>query len=254
VPFQLCRLVDVPPSGNAWIHEVKFDGYRMQLRVEDGRPHLRTRKGLDWTARFPEIAADGARLPDCLLDGEICALDRGGLTDFGALQAALSSRRTAGLVFFAFDCLFSERQDLRRTSLERRKAVLKRLLAKHARSKTSSLRFVEHFSADGRTILNAACAAGLEGVVSKRRDAPYLSGRGDTWTKAKCRGGQEVVIGGWRGGADKLRSLLVGAYDKGELVYMGRVGTGFPAALASDILARMKPLRRQTSSFANPPR
>lgn len=250
--MQLCRLVKTAPSGANWVHEVKFDGYRMLMRAVDGATRLITRKGLDWTARFPEIADDGARLPDCLIDGEICALNKGDISDFGLLQQALSSRNTGVLIFFVFDCLFANGQDLRSLPLEERKVVLEDLLRRAP--KTPHLRFVPHFAEDGVQMLDAACEAGLEGIVSKRLDAPYLSGRGDTWTKTKCRGGQEVVIGGWRGAPDKLRSLLVGAYEGGKLLYMGRVGTGFPAKVSGDLLDRMKPLRRDRPAFSNPPR
>src|SRR5262249_42044228 len=121
---QLAKLTDVPPSGASWVHEIKFDGYRMQMRVEGGRARLLTRKGLDWTERFPEIAKDGSALPDCLIDGEICALDRDGTSDFGALQLALSDKKTGDLVFFLFDCLFAGGHDLRNLPLKARKEML----------------------------------------------------------------------------------------------------------------------------------
>jgi bifunctional non-homologous end joining protein LigD len=253
VPPQLARLVDAPPSGPTWVHEVKYDGYRMQLRVEDGKARLSTRKGLDWTAKFPEIAADGARLSDCMLDGEICALDRDGRSDFAALQDAISTGKTAALAYFVFDCLFDANDDLRRLPLDERKAHLKRLRARFAKRSRRILLSTE-FSGTGSTVLKAACKLGLEGVVSKRRTAPYVSTRADSWLKAKCRGGQEVVIGGWRGAPDKLRSLLVGTFDKGALVYRGKVGTGYKADVAADVLAKLRLLRQKNAPFRNPPR
>ena len=249
---QLCRLLKTPPTGAGWVHEVKFDGYRMQLRVADGRAQLRTRKGLDWTEKFPEVARDGAALPDCLIDGEICALDKEGAADFGLLQLALSDAKTGDLVFFAFDALFAGGVDLRAQPLSARKQVLEELL-KHARG-SRRLRFVPHFTSHGDAMLEAACKMDMEGIVSKRLDAPYRSGRGDAWTKSKCRGGQEVVIGGWRGTATKLRSLLVGTHKDGKFVYMGRVGTGYTARVASDLLQKLKPLVRKTPPFAGVPR
>ena len=248
---QLCRLVQTPPSGAGWVHEVKFDGYRMQMRVADGQARLRTRKGLDWTARFPEIAAAGAALPDCLIDGEICALNKDGAADFGALQLALSEHKTGGLVFFLFDALFADGVDVRKEGLASRKQVLQALL-KHARG-SERLRFVPHFARHGDAMLEAACKMDMEGIVSKKLDAPYRSGRGDAWTKAKCRGGQEVVIGAWRGDASRLRSLLVGTHQNGKFVYMGRVGTGYTAKIAADLLKKLKPLKRKTPAFANAP-
>lgn len=247
---ELARLVAAPPAGSDWVHETKFDGYRMQIRVEKHRAVLRTRKGLDWTAKFPEIAAAGAKLPDCVLDGEICALDGDGVSDFGALQLALSEAKTGKLAFFLFDCLFAGRRDMRREPLAARKAALKTILAK-ARSRR--LRFVPDSRKDGAAMLKAACRSGREGIISKRADAPYASGRGDAWTKAKCRGGQEVVIGGWRGDAHTLRSLLVGAHKNGKFVYMGRVGTGYPRAVATDLLKKLLPLKRAKPAFADPP-
>jgi bifunctional non-homologous end joining protein LigD len=247
---ELARLIKTPPAGANWAHEVKFDGYRLQMRVEKGRAVLRTRKGLDWTAKFPEIAADGSQLPDCLIDGEICALDKDGVSDFGALQLALSEGKTGKLVFFLFDCLFAGGRDLRKLPLPARKAALRVILKRRARR----LRFVRDFKKDGRAMLKAACKAGLEGIVSKRLDAPYASGRGGAWTKAKCRGGQEVIVIGWRGDANTMRSLLVGAHAKGKLVYMGRVGTGYTADVARDLLKKLKPLRRDKPAIADPPR
>jgi bifunctional non-homologous end joining protein LigD len=249
---QLAKLLQAPPNADGWVHEVKFDGYRMQMRVEKGRARLRTRKGLDWTDRFPEIAKDGGALPDCLIDGEICALNAEGAADFGALQLALSDEKTAELVFFVFDCLFADRRDLRKLPLSARKDLLETLL-KHARG-SKRLRFVPHFTRHGDAMLEAACKMDMEGIISKKLSAPYASGRGDSWTKSKCRGGQEVVIGGWRGDGTKMRSLLVGTHQGGKLVYMGRVGTGYTAPVAADLLKKLKPLKRATPAFANPPR
>jgi bifunctional non-homologous end joining protein LigD len=248
---QLARLVARPPSTAGWVHEVKFDGYRLQMRVEKGRARLRTRKGLDWTDKFPEIAGDGGALPDGIVDGEICALNADGATDFGALQLALSEAKTAGLVFFLFDCLFARGRDLRTLPLTARKDALKTLLGNKAGKR---LRFVPHFTQHGDAMLEAACKMDMEGIISKRLDAPYVSGRADSWTKSKCRGGQEVVIGGWRGDAHTLRSLMVGTHQNGKFVYMGRVGTGYTAAVAADLLKKLKPLQRKTPAFANPPR
>jgi bifunctional non-homologous end joining protein LigD len=180
---QLCRLVDQPPGGAGWVHEVKFDGYRMQLQVAGGKVKLLTRKGLDWTIKFPAIAKAGAKLPDGIVDGEICALNHNGAPDFAALQAALSDGKTDALIFFAFDLLFADGEDLRPLPLAERKQRLAAFLGKS----TAPLRIVEHFTSGGDAVLLSACRMELEGIVSKRADAPYTSGRGDTWTKAKCR-------------------------------------------------------------------
>ncbi len=247
---QLAKLMATPPATPGWVHEVKFDGYRMQMRVQSGRARLRTRKGLDWTHRFPEIAKDGGALPDCVIDGEICALNKDGAADFGALQLALSEEKTGELVFFLFDALFAGGRDLRKLPLSARKDLLAEIL-KPVRSKR--LRFVPHFTSHGDAMLEAACKMDMEGIISKKLDAPYVSGRADYWTKSKCRGGQEVVIGAWRGTARKMRSLLVGTHQDGKLVYMGRVGTGYTGAVAADLLKKLKPLLRKTPAFVNAP-
>ncbi len=248
---QLARLMKAPPSGPHWVHEVKFDGYRMQMRVHGQRARLFTRKALDWTARFPEIATDGGALPDCIVDGEICALNGEGASDFGLLQTALSDHKTAALVYYVFDCLFAGGRDLRKEPLSARKEALEKILKPLGRSKR--IRIAPHFATSGDSMLSAACRMDLEGVISKRLDAPYFSGRGDSWTKSKCRGGQEVVIGAWRGTPNKFRSLLVGTFQNGNLVYMGRVGTGYTGKVASDLLGRLKPLKRATPPFSNAP-
>ncbi|HWE46182.1 MAG TPA: DNA ligase D [Caulobacteraceae bacterium] len=246
---ELTRLVDRPPSGDAWAHEVKFDGYRMQARVKGADCILRTRKGLDWTARFPEIAKACAALPDGLFDGEIVALDAQARPDFAGLQAALSSKKTGKLVFFLFDALFAEGEDLRALPLRDRKARLKQILD----GVDDRLRYVDHFETGGDAVLKSACRMDLEGIVSKRLDSTYRSGRSDDWVKAKCRGGQEVVIAGWTSTGASFRSLIAGVYRDGELVDVGRVGTGFGRDVVDKLLPKLKKLEVKTSPFASKP-
>ena len=240
-----------PPASNEWIHEIKFDGYRMEMRVEGAKARMLTRKGLDWSRRFPEIVKEGSALPDCLLDGEVVALDSEGVSDFSKLQAALSEEKTSGLVYFVFDLLWMAGHDLRGEPLEDRKRLLKDFL-KSAMPRSRRIRFVEHFMSSGDAILEAACRMHLEGVISKRRNAAYVSGRNDGWTKAKCRGGQEVVIGGWWGDDQTLRSLLVGAHRAGKFIYLGRVGTGFNAENSKPLLKALRAHKRKTSPFTGP--
>lgn len=247
IPPQLCKPVDAPPRSPGWGHEVKFDGYRLQLRVVDGKPTLSTRKGLDWTAKFKPLAGAAAKLPDAILDGEICALDKDGAPDFPALQAAIADGRTEKLVYFAFDLLAEDGEDLRNLPLRDRKARLRKLLARAP----SAIRYVEHIEDDGRAVLEAARKMGLEGIVSKRLDAPYRSVRGDAWLKSKLRGGQEVVIGGWTQEGNRFRSLIVGAYKGGRLVYLGRVGTGFDGRTAMKLHARLKEIEIPDPPFAS---
>ncbi len=246
---ELCKVVATPPGGEEWVHEVKFDGYRMQARVEAERAVLRTRKKLDWSKRFPEIAKDCGALPDGIYDGEIVALGKGGVSDFAKLQAALSDKKTGGLVYFVFDIMNFEGRDLTHEPLERRKEMLRQIMSARAR-KLSHLRYVSHFTARGGAVLQAACRMNLEGVVSKRLASHYRGERNGDWTKAKCRGGQEVVIGGWWGDEKNLRSLLVGAWRGKDFVYLGRVGTGFNRENSREVLKRLHALRRKTPPFA----
>ncbi len=253
---QLCKLVDRAPSGTGWAHEVKFDGYRLQLRIEDGEATLRTRKGLDWTRKFSAIAEAAETLPDCIIDGEACALDHHGAPDFAALQAALSEDDSRDLIFFAFDLLFAEDLDLRGMPLSERKDALQTLLAS-TKARKQTLRYVDHFETGGDAVLQSACKMHLEGIVSKELDAPYKSGRGNAWVKAKCRAGHEVVIGGWTSEGKKLRSLLAGVHRGKKLVYVGRIGTGFSEKVMREVLPKFKAVESKHSPFdkaGSPPR
>ena len=217
---QLCTSVDQPPSGEGWCHEIKFDGYRVQLRVESGKATIKTRKGLDWTDKFAAISKAASALPDVLIDGEIVALDHHGAPDFSTLQAAISDARTDKLAFFAFDLLFAYGIDLRALPLSERKARLKALLEGRPKHKGGLIRYVEHFEADGEAMMESARQLSLEGIVSKKLSAPYRSGRSESWTKAKCRAGHEVVLGGWKTTDGKFRSLMAGVY-RGALAEAG---------------------------------
>ena len=251
VPPQLCASVERPPRGTGWCHEIKFDGYRVQLRVADGEVTLNTRKGLDWADRFPAIAKEARGLRDALVDGEIVAVDRKGLPDFSALQAAIADGRTDNLVYFAFDLLFEGSEDLRALPLRERKARLKRLLEAgkgRGKGKVRSIRYVDHFEEDGETVLQSAKQLSLEGIISKKLDARYHSGRGESWTKAKVRAGHEVVIGGWKTTHGKFRSLMAGVYRGKHLAFVGLVGTGFGA----DKVRRLMPHLKENASDKNP--
>jgi len=246
---QLAKLVERAPSPPGWAHEVKFDGYRLQLRVKDGEATLRTRTGLDWTKKFAAIAEAAAKLPDCIVDGEAVALDHHGAPDFAALQAALSDGQSEDLIFFAFDLLFADGEDLRPLPLSDRKARLKELLD-DLKGKHAVLRYVDHFETAGDAVLQSACRMHLEGIVSKELDAPYRSGRVGSWVKTKCRAGHEVVIGGWTSEGKRLRSLLAGVHKGKKLVYVGRVGTGFGEATVRNLMPRLKEVESKTSPFA----
>lgn len=246
---QLCQTLSRPPNGEGWLHEIKFDGYRIQMRIVDGKVTLKTRKGLDWTGRYPAIAAAAKNLPDAIIDGEICALDHNGAPDFAALQAALSEGKTKELVYFAFDLLFDGNEDLRSLALTKRKARLQKLL--FAFDDSDNIRFVEHFETGGDAVLRSACRLSLEGIVSKEAKAPYFSGRSTSWAKSKCRAGHEVVIGGYASTQGRFRSLLVGVHRGKSFVYTGRVGTGFGGKKAEALLAALKPLETSQSPFTS---
>jgi bifunctional non-homologous end joining protein LigD len=244
---QLSKLLQRPPDAPGWAHEVKFDGYRSQLRIENGRVAIRTRKGLDWTTRFAAVAADARGLPDCLIDGEIVVLDERQLPNFSALQEALAAGKSDRMIFFAFDLLFAGGEDLRGLALRERKARLEKLLG--AVDADSRIRYVSHLESNAEAVLASACKMGLEGIVSKRLDAPYRSGRTDNWTKTKCRAGQEVVLGGWSMESGKFRSLLAGVYRDGQLQYVGRIGTGYGQAVANALIPKLEALTRKVSPF-----
>lgn len=255
LPPQHPRLEARPPSGPGWRYEIKFDGYRMQLQVRRGRPTWFSRNGHDWTARLSDFDVSG--LPEGVYDGELVAVDAAGHPSFSALRSAMGFRQrgrlTGDLLFYAFDLLQAGRVDLRPRPLVERKTRLTSAL------EGADRRFREAepiAGGDGPALLEAACAIGLEGVVSKRLDSPYEGGdrRPATWIKAKCRPSQEVVIGGWECEGVRFTALLVGVYEGDVLRYVGHVGTGFGQAVASDLLARLRPLATDTSPFSGGPR
>ena len=246
-PIQLCKVVDHPPRGAGWVHEIKFDGYRIQIGVGGGKARIRTRQGLDWTDRFPDLAREAAAWPDGVLDGELCALDADHRPDFQALQAAIADGDAGGLIYFAFDLLFDGTEDLRDQPLSHRKA---RLRAYVDRVGGGRLRYVDHFASTGQAVLESACRMDLEGVISKKLDAPYVAGRGASWLKSKCRGRDEVIIGGWSSdGGSRFRSLLVGVRDDGGLRYLGRVGSGFGEAATRRLVAELGMVAAEFSPF-----
>lgn len=249
---QLCHLVGRPPAEAGWVHEIKFDGYRIQARMSGGKSVLRTRNGLDWTRKFSAIATICNGLPDAIIDGEIVALDTNGAPDFAALQAAISEENTADLVFFVFDMLFATGQDLRTLPLFERKQRLEAMLASLPRKGGSLLRYVDHFETGGDAVLLSACKLSLEGIVSKQADAPYRSGRSGSWTKAKCRAGHEVVIGGWTDTGGRFKSLMVGVHRGSHFIHVGRVGTGFGGEKPDRLIERLKPIASDKSPFTGP--
>jgi bifunctional non-homologous end joining protein LigD len=250
-PPQLCTLVDHVPTGAGWLHEVKYDGYRCLLSIGGGTAKVFTRSGLDWTGKFPSIAA-AAREIDAgaaLVDGEIVALDQDGKPSFSALQDALK-RGGGELVMFAFDLLALDGEDLTRLPNLERKALLRPLIPDQG-----AIHFAEHVQGEGERLFETMCREGYEGVVSKRADAPYLGRRTQGWLKVKCIQRQEFVIVGWLPSTARgrgFRSLILAVNDDGRLRFAGKVGTGFDAARIEDLSARMAPLATDTPPVEAP--
>jgi bifunctional non-homologous end joining protein LigD len=249
----LATLQDKPPAGEAWLHEVKFDGYRLQARISAGKVKLLTRTGLDWTERFGKGIVDALAVLPCetaLIDGEVVALGDSGISSFSALQAALSDGETSSLVFFAFDLLHLDGENLEAEPLLARKERLEELLP--SAGPDSPLRYSEHFIEPGQTMLRHACRMGLEGVISKRAEAPYRSGRGRDWIKSKCTQRQEFVIAGYvpsRTSLNQLGSLVLGYHEDGELKPAGRVGTGFTRNSAAALKKKLDAIPVKASPF-----
>jgi bifunctional non-homologous end joining protein LigD len=232
------------------VHEIKLDGWRLEVRVEDGKVTLRTRKGLDYTRVFPELAKAARGFDTCIIDGEICFVRKDGITDFSGLQAAMKAGKTAGLVFFAFDLLWLGDKDLRSLPLVERKKRLQELLAENRDQKI--IQVAEHLDATGSDVLRVACNLKLEGIVSKRLLAPYVSGRAGIWTKAKCRATQHAFIGGWTYSDKGFSGLLLGVQKGKKLIPIGRVGTGYSRKMLQWLEPRLKELEIKESPFSAP--
>jgi bifunctional non-homologous end joining protein LigD len=251
---QLATLVEAAPPGEGWLHEIKYDGYRAIVSIAGGRVVIRTRNGLDWTERFQPLVGPLAKLPcdSALLDGEIAVADENGHTDFGALQDTLS-QGGANFGFYIFDLLHLDGADLRKQPLVERKRKLKALLE----GVKSPLSFSDHIEEEGEKVFARACDLRLEGIVSKRMDDPYVSGRTKSWLKTKCGEEQEFVIIGWRP-SDKagrpFRSILLAVHEKGALRYAGRVGTGYTGARLDALSAAFKKHARESPPVNDVPR
>ncbi len=244
---QLATLVDIVPSGNDWLHEIKYDGYRCLLAVAGDKVRIYTRSGKDWTDKFPGIAEAAAALglDSALIDGEIVKLDRNGNPGFSALQKALK-KETGGFTLFAFDVLESDGEDLTKLTTIERKHRLDALIG----DGNTAIRPADYIIGAGEKLYDAMCSADQEGIISKRADAAYRGRRSRNWLKIKCTRRQEFVIIGWRRSDKKGRpfaSLLLAQYEGSELVYKGRVGTGFTEDIMVDLAGRMKRLARKTA-------
>jgi bifunctional non-homologous end joining protein LigD len=257
VPPPLATLRAEPPTEAGWLHEVKFDGYRIQARLDRGEVRLLTRKGLDWSSKFPNIAAAIADLPaaTALLDGELVVENESGVSSFSALQADLKAGRRDRFVYYAFDLLHLDGADLTPAPLQERKAALARLLACSKRH-SGPIRLSEHLDEEGSLVLRQACRMKLEGIVSKRKDAPYVSGRSASWIKAKCSNRQEFVVIGYAPSSvlrNAIGALIVGYYERGKLRYAGRIGTGYSQAAARDLWRQLHALKVDRPPVDPPP-
>jgi bifunctional non-homologous end joining protein LigD len=255
---QLATLAETAPDGDDWLHEIKFDGYRLLARIEQGRTQLFTRNGHDWTARFREQAERLNALPvqKAMLDGELVAMCDDGASDFRRLQEAISHKQTDKLVFQVFDLIHLDGYDLTATPLIDRKQVLQLLIQAAGYTANDRIRYSDHIRGQGPGFTEQACTLGLEGVVSKRVDAPYRSGRGRRWLKIKCTRHDEFVVAGYTppsGARSGFGALLLGVYDDDRLRYAGRVGTGFSQRQLNDLHALLRELEVPRSPLAETP-
>lgn len=242
----LALLASEPPVGDEWALEVKWDGYRLAVHIERGKVRILTRGGHDWTSRFPSIAHDALELglDSAILDGEAVVLDERGASDFSALQQALGGRGgkkfASNAQLYAFDLLYLDGRDLRGLTLDERRDMLAQAIKPHG-----SIRMSEELDADGDAFLKLACSMGLEGIIAKRRDAPYRSGRAGDWLKIKCIHSETFLILGYEPSAVALGGigrLLLAARRGAGIAYVGSVGTGFSAKTATDLKLRLREL------------
>jgi bifunctional non-homologous end joining protein LigD len=249
---QLAQLVKEPPAGAEWLHEMKYDGYRIGCRIVHGRVNLISRNGKDWTNEFPDVceAARGLGVRDALLDGEVAIVLPDGRTSFQDLQNAFTGGSRRGLVYFAFDLLHAGGETfVKRPLIERKKELLRLVGKPRARSR---IRYSEHVVGQGATVFAEACRLHLEGIVSKRADSEYRPGRHGGWVKTKCILRQEFVVGGFtdpEGSRQGIGALLVGYFDEGRLVFAGKVGTGFTVAVARDLRKRLEAIEQAHAAF-----
>jgi bifunctional non-homologous end joining protein LigD len=251
--LQLAQLVDEAPEGDEWLHEQKFDGYRILAEKDGKKAHLYSRRFNDWTQQFPTVVDAVAALPAkrAVIDGEVCVVMPDGRTSFQALQNSFG-KRDANVAYFMFDLLELDGEDLTKLSLEERKARLKKLIG----TKHPLLRYSDHVIGNGTKFFELACKQGLEGIISKRRDKPYAPGRGKTWLKTKCLLRQELVIGGFtdpEGSRSGIGALLVGYHEKGKLVYAGKVGTGFSMKVLGELRRALEPYELAKCPFTPEP-
>jgi DNA ligase D-like protein (predicted ligase) len=255
IPPQLTQLVDTAPEGDGWLHEIKFDGYRMHARLDRGAARLLTRTGLDWTHKYPTIAKAVAALDarQAYLDGELCGVFPEGITSFSIIQAASDAGNAAGLVYFIFDLPHLDGDNFDARPLIERKSRLAELLS----SVAPPLHYSDYHRGQGPAFHEQACKLALEGIVSKRADAPYAPGNRGLWLKVKCLYREEFVVVGWtdpEGRRPYLGALLLAYYNPdGQLVYADRSGTGINTAELERLWSRLQPLAADKMPLDVPP-
>jgi bifunctional non-homologous end joining protein LigD len=250
VPPQLATLRSKPPAGDNWLHEIKYDGYRLQIRLDKGRVTIRTRTGLDWTKRFPAIAAAfDIPVDRAILDGEVVVV-KDGRTNFSELQAALAAGRQEALTFNAFDLLFLEGFDLRDASLIERKRILKELLDEVGVS--GPILYADHLVSDGPRLFEHACKLGFEGIISKKADAPYRSERSDAWVKIKRVQWAKFPVVGFVKDPTGVAALHLAKKVGRELIYVGKVGTGWSRTVSSRIRKQLETAVSSKSKLTKP--
>jgi bifunctional non-homologous end joining protein LigD len=252
----LATLSSKAPDSGKWVHEIKFDGYRIQARLDRGKVKLLTRKGLNWTSKFPTVAAAIAKLPakSALIDGEVVVEGDDGLSSFSLLQQDLKASRHDRTVLYGFDLMHLDGADLKSLPLVSRKDALAKLFKREPAR--GVLRLSESLTEAGSTLLRHACKMGLEGIVSKVADAPYRSGRGQDWIKTKCSDRQELVVAGVVPSTVDARAvgaLVLGFYERDKLHYAGRTGTGFTHEIARSLFRKLKALETAKAPFETIP-
>jgi bifunctional non-homologous end joining protein LigD len=245
VPPALASKIGKVPSGERWIHEIKFDGYRVQLHIANEAAKVFTRRGIDWTGRFRKVAADAFLISarSAIIDGEVVVPAADGTTDFSVLQNELKGA-SGKIVMVAFDLLYLNGYDLRKIPLLERKAALRKLIA------NSAIQFSESFELDGPTMFKHACKTGLEGVVSKVRDSRYPVDRTNDWVKVTCAQRETLPIAGFALDGNKFDGIYLGRRKGRDLVYAGKVDHGFTPDSAKELRARLTPLQRKTQPYA----
>lgn len=242
----LAALTERPPRTEGWLHEIKFDGYRTQLHLHGAKPKAFTRRGNDWSKRFDDLRSELVMLPtrECIIDGEAVIQDEHGLTDFGALQDDLAKGGSDRIVYFAFDLLYLDGHDLRRTPLVERK----RLLAELVGGERRRLHLSAHHEGSAAAMLKRACQLGIEGIVSKRADAVYVSGRSNAWTKVTCRNRETFVVAGLAYNKRKFEGIYLARRD--DMSYAGKVEHGFTSDAQHDLERRAKALASRTTPLS----